>query len=541
MRYLAMFAIVFALTGLVSAQTLFTGKTTVNAPAGSTLTFVIATPTSTPAIGPRVSAADAFLNSLGVNTNIIAGYDTNAGVEAAMEFTGQRLAREEATHNGGSAHPGTRDECAVHAATITAANPAGVLFDVISITDVGGSGDTDDQNIVDAQAQDEELAWCGALLQIEGPNEPNNEPFYYEGNYCSSGGSFLGCAKYMAALYAMHNAGTPNAACTGPGENTNTAIVGGSSDCCTGAGTGACPSLASYKVVHLSEGGAETDDQGLQFTTIPSGFNTIQPVGTVFSDVANLHNYIQGNGSAGTLADGASWNAASRQSGLWDSMYGEYCVSTWGRGYPAIAAANCTMPYYTTETGWQSNEGGGNITPYQQGVVETDFYGDNWLSGGLQTFIYLLYDNVNNAGYGEFYIYNSAETPLQNAKPAGVYLHNLTSIIADTSSNFTPSLPAGLSVSGESTLDHHLLLQKSNGTYELMAWGEAFVSETPSNETVNLGGTYPVVNVYDITDKTATQSYKNVSSVPITLADHMIMIEFGGAAGTPVALDTPNV
>jgi hypothetical protein len=49
MRYLATLAIMLALAASASAQNFFNGKTTVDAPAGSTLTFVISTPTSTPA------------------------------------------------------------------------------------------------------------------------------------------------------------------------------------------------------------------------------------------------------------------------------------------------------------------------------------------------------------------------------------------------------------------------------------------------------------------------------------------------------------
>ena len=41
-----------------------------------------------------------------------------------------------------------------------------------------------------------------------------------------------------------------------------------------------------------SEGGAEVDNVGLQFLTIPAGAATIMPIGTKYADYANTHNYV---------------------------------------------------------------------------------------------------------------------------------------------------------------------------------------------------------------------------------------------------------
>jgi hypothetical protein len=44
--------------------------------------------------------------------------------------------------------------------------------------------------------------------------------------------------------------------------------------------------------------------------------------------------------------------------------------------------------------------------------------------------------------------------------------------------------------------------------------------------TVTLGGTFPTVTVYDPTVGTAaTQTLANVSSVPLTLGDHPVILE----------------
>jgi hypothetical protein len=94
------------------------------------------------------------------------------------------------------------------------------------------------------------------------------------------------------------------------------------------------------------------------------------------------------------------------------------------------------------------------------------------------------------------------------------------------------------------------LIQKSNGTYEFVVWGEAFASAKASPITVNLGASYQRVNVYDVTVGTApTQTLSNVISVPLTLTDHPFIVEFSmtnpppptpSPTPTPTASSTPS-
>jgi hypothetical protein len=65
----------------------------------------------------------------------------------------------------------------------------------------------------------------------------------------------------------------------------------------------------------------------------------------------------------------------------------------------------------------------------------------------------------------------------------------------------------------------------------------AFASETPSDVVVSIGVYYSSVNVYDIiagtTPTVAANSGlagSNSTEVPLTLTDHMLVIEFGGSA-----------
>ena len=72
------------------------------------------------------------------------------------------------------------------------------------------------------------------------------------------------------------------------------------------------PMLAGMQVWDQTEPGAEPDNTGLQFLTVPSGQGTIESAGTVFADVANLHNYVMGNGQK-TIADNQIGRASCRE------------------------------------------------------------------------------------------------------------------------------------------------------------------------------------------------------------------------------------
>ena len=63
---------------------------------------------------------------------------------------------------------------------------------------------------------------------------------------------------------------------------------------------------------------------------------------------------------------------------------------------------------------------------------------------------------------------------------------------------------------------------------ELIVWGEQVNGH--NNVTVNLGGAYKFVKVYDPTIAASkAKMYSDVSSIPLTLSDHALIIEFGAA------------
>src|SRR5579871_1536946 len=120
-----------------------------------------------------------------------------------------------------------------------------------------GSGGSDVEKLVKTGKV---LAEADALLAFEGNNEPNNWGVTYQGE--KGGGrqsSWIPVAKLQRDLYdAVKNDSV----------------------------------LVKYPVWSISEPGAERDNVGLQFLTIPIGAQTLMPDGTKYADYANVHNYI---------------------------------------------------------------------------------------------------------------------------------------------------------------------------------------------------------------------------------------------------------
>jgi hypothetical protein len=325
------------------------------------------------------------------------------------------------------------------------------------------------------------LAASGALMAFDGPNEPNNFPITYNGQIGGGMGSWAPVAQFQEALYRSVKSS---------------------------------PDLRNYPVFAASEAGAEIDNVGLQFLKIPSGAHTTFADGTQFADFANTHNYV--SSTRKIYVDNQAWNAADPTlNGPWDGLLGNYGV-TWRHHFPGYSSEELlTLPRVTTETGWDSvSDIGGERT---QGIVLVNAYLAQYKRGWRYTFIYQLRDG--EGGSGNQGLFNSNSTP----KMAATYIHNLTTILADT----VPIASLGslnYSVINEPTNVHDLLIQKSNGLFELVIWDENVRGN--DNVRVNLGRTFATVNVYDVTVGTApTQTFTNISSVSLSLSDHAVIIE----------------
>jgi hypothetical protein len=221
------------------------------------------------------------------------------------------------------------------------------------------------------------------------------------------------------------------------------------------------------------------------------------PDGTQYADVANAHNYVQGNSSAAhTLEDNQVFWAESVDRGgacagcfgvygeYWGGAGGSTGQGTWAKGYPINVLGQNQIPKVTTETGWNIINTP-SVSADMQGRLLTDVYLQAYKQGWSKTFIYLMFNNITgDNGLG---MLNASGDPTL----LGRYIHNLTSILADNSSTFKPG-SVNYSFSGMPSTGYALLMQKSNGKYDLAIWGEAFASKTSSKVRINLGGSYPV-------------------------------------------------
>ncbi len=346
------------------------------------------------------------------------------------------------------------------------------------------SGGSDLEKLLNTARQ---LAAADALLAFEGNNEPNNWGVTYLRE--SGGGrapSWLAVARLQRDLYEAVKRD---------------------------------PVFKKYPVWSISEGGAETDNVGLQFLEVPAGAAALLPDGTRFADFANVHNYIYHPNSPG-LEDNKTWNAADPTAACKvDGLFGNYGV-TWGKHFRGYSETELlTLPRVTTETGCTV---GGPITEEIQALNLLSMYLDQFKRGWSHTAVYLLRDRTDEAGNQSFGFFKADYT----LRKAAVYLHNLTTILADRGplgargqGNYARSVqPAPV---------HDQLLQKSDGTFVLIVWNEQVKGSC--SVAVDLGGTRESVRLYDPTIGTSpTETLTNIGSIRVSLSDHPMMIVFRG-------------
>ena len=282
--------------------------------------------------------------------------------------------------------------------------------------------------------------------------------------------------------------------------------------------------------------GAELDNVGVQClklnTSECAGASsvTLMSANTVFADVADTHNYVIMPGGTVSPIDNQAWGAAGVTPGVWADIWGDM-GQTYAHNYAGHSAAQIApgvMPRVTSETGWYMPVG--NTTAMNIGAkMILNVYLSQFKQGYKYTFIYQIGDCTYYVD--QFGLYSCTGTPSSSSatpKLAATYIHNLTTVLNDNKSVATTPGALNYSIPGEPATVHDLLLQKSTGAFELVVWDEHAPVGTPptDNVTVNLGGTHGTVNVYDPTVGTGVvQTRANVSSVPLTLSDHPMIIE----------------
>jgi hypothetical protein len=404
---------------------------------------------------PEVQATSAieFLNSLGINTHVAQGYNPKNYIEP-LKYTGIRNIRDAASNMSGY--------FMLH-------QEAGVRVDLV--------GSKLHHLIPAAQT----LAKSGILMAIEGPNEPNNWPITYKEEKGGGRGSWKAVAEFQRDLYKTVK-----------------------SD----------PLLKDYPVFHISESGAQTDNMGLQFLTIPENAGTLMPAGTTYADYANAHNYVTGNG--GHHVDNQAWSAADPTlNSFWDGLYGNY-GRTWHKKFQGYSNEElASLPRVSTETGWSTEKS--VASERVQGIMLVNTYLAQFKRGWAYTFIYQLGEAEGSSSLQG--IYHKSWQP----KAAAHYIHNLTTILADPARG--PKLEKlAYSIPNQPETVHDLLLQKSNGWFFLVVWGEKVKGS--DDVVVHLAELAKKVKIFDVTMGAKPQkTLTNVSEIPLTLTDHAMVLE----------------
>ena len=432
------------------------------------LATLMVLPSAARAAAPVAVPTSSFLNSIGVNNTFPdRGQPLDKSIEM-LKFTGIRWVRGGIEGLSEKGPTTLKTYLELHEKT-------GVRFSWGL-----GSGASDLPKLLEsARVMDK----ADALVAFEGNNEPNNWGVTYQGE--KGGGkapSWLAVAKLQRDLYAAV-------------KND--------------------PVLKKYPVWSVSENGGQHENVGLQFLTIPPGAKTLMPDGTKYADFANVHNYIY-HANAPGLMDNKTWNAADPGPDCKvDGLYGNYGL-TWYKHFRGHTEAELeTLPRVTTETGCTID---GKVTEEIQGLNLLSMYLDQFKRGYSYTTVYILRDRGDEGGNQSFGFYKPDYTP----RKAATFLHNLTTILADGGVQGQPG-QLDYAIPAEPATMHDMLLQHSDGTFQLVVWSERLKGE--DKVSVRLGGNRAWVKVYDPTVGTeAVQSLSDVNAIEVTLSDHPLII-----------------
>jgi hypothetical protein len=326
--------------------------------------------------------------------------------------------------------------------------------------------------------------------------------------------------------------------------------------------------LAGYPVWSTTETGAETDNAGLQYLTVPGNDNNVieEFRGLTFADAANCHNYFVHSGWQSIRNNQTWWPSDPSSKAMADHLYGNF-GKTWSKkymGYPEEQLR--TLPRVTTETGvtltseftWEwidpntliYNTGKPNpdysdpdkcITEEMQALMYLSCYLDQFKQGWSHTAMYIMRDRSDENGNQTFGFYDKNYNPRLSAH----YLHNLTTILADDA-NASPGSPAQLTYAIENRpldtstnaglkipLVHDMLLQKSDGTLYLIVWEERYKGGS-DNINIVFGENIKEVKVYNPAQydpenptlgTSPVATYSDISSLPLTTTKHPFILE----------------
>lgn len=176
-------------------------------------------------------------------------------------------------------------------------------------------------------------------------------------------------------------------------------------------------------------------------------------------------------------------------------------------------------PVITTEMGWNTSQ----VAPDDVAANMLNGIMDSALLGDTKTYLYALFDDDS---WDKFGLMNADGTP----RPAGLALHNLTTILADSGANFDPG-SVTYSITGLTGNERTLALAKSDGSRWLAIWDE---TSPTHGVTVTLPTTAAQLQVYTPkTSASAIQTVSNAQSVSVNLGGSPALIKIVPASASP--------
>ncbi|MCL1859421.1 MAG: hypothetical protein FWF92_09365 [Oscillospiraceae bacterium] len=343
----------------------------------------------------------------------------------------------------------------------------------------------------------EKLADAGALIALEGPNEPNNWSVKYNGVGGGRNHSWRAVAELQSDLYKT--------------VKNN-------------------PKLKNYPVFHIGgESGAQTDNCGLQYLKIPENADTVMPAGTVYADFANVHNYFC-HPSVGRLIDNITWHAADPvletvpgNGGKFDNLYGNY-GKMWGGGrFDGYSKSELIdLPRVTTETGVTIGSYNGEVTEDLHGKLIVSMYLSQFKNNYKYTALYILRDRVDEEGNQTFGLFTPQNTP----RKAAHYLHNMADILnMNNEVNIIITEELRYTIRNVSETVHELLLQKNKSEFYMILWDERFTGGKDEVE-IEFAEIPKNIKIYDVVKGLApVKSLELKKTLSLNLTDHPVILK----------------
>lgn len=214
---------------------------------------------------------------------------------------------------------------------------------------------------------------------------------------------------------------------------------------------------------------------------------------------------------------------------------GQQLGAVMATGIAAARASAPAKPVYITETGISSSGYGssswGVADEATQAIIDTNVLLDGYKLGAARTFLYDLMDDTTNTPQENHFGLFRADG---SAKPAATEISNLVKLLSDTDTAAAqPASMLGYSVSGLPATASSMLLQKADGTFNLVVWnggatiydGAKNVDPPVSAITVTFSNTQRNVSIYDpVGGLAALQSLSNARSVTFGLSKDPIVV-----------------